>query len=257
MNKKITSTDNRIYKLCASLAFKKYRDKEDMYLIEGSKLLEEAITKNAKIVAVIFREDISYNIVNVDTYEMPQKLFNNLSQTEMSQGILALIKKPRVTNEDLIVLNHPTKNIVVLDRLQDPGNIGTIIRTAAAAGYLAVISLKGTADVFSPKSIRAAAGSVFMIPIFFAEDNLEVIELARELGKKIVATCFDTEKYYYEEDLSEGIELIIGNEGNGISNELIEKADLKIKIPMQGNIESLNASVATGILMYEAIRVKK
>ena len=117
--------------------------------------------------------------------------------------------------------------------------------------------MKGTADVFSPKTVRAAAGSLFRMPVVFMDSNSELVEFSGAAGKKLVATCFDTERYYFDEDLTKDIALIIGNEGNGISQELMESSDLKIKIPMQGNIESLNASVAAGILMYEAVRGKK
>ena len=114
--------------------------------------------------------------------------------------------------------------------------------------------MKGTADVFSPKAVRAATGSLFRMPVVFMDSAHELAEFTRAAGKKLVATCFDTDRYYYDEDLKKNIALIIGNEGNGISGELIEGSDVKIKIPMYGNIESLNASVAAGILMYEAVR---
>ena len=114
--------------------------------------------------------------------------------------------------------------------------------------------MKGTADVFSPKAVRAATGSLFRMPVVFMDSVDELMEFTRAAGKKLAATCFDTDRYYYDEDLRENIALIIGNEGGGISRELMESSDLKIKIPMHGNIESLNASVAAGILMYEAVR---
>ena len=145
-------------------------------------------------------------------------------------------------------------NFVVLDRLQDPGNIGTILRTADAAGYKLAVVMKGTADVFSPKVVRAATGSLFRMPVVFMDSEEELLEFTRAAGKKTVATCFDTDLYYYDVNLKENIALIIGNEGNGISETLIASSDVKIKIPMHGNIESLNASVAAGILMYEAVR---
>ena len=146
---------------------------------------------------------------------------------------------------------------MVLDRLQDPGNIGTILRTADAAGYRLAVVMKGTADIFSPKVVRAATGSLFRMPVVFMDSNSELVEFTRAAGKKLVAACFDTERCYFDEDLTDNIALVIGNEGNGICKEIIESSDVKIKIPMHGNIESLNASVAAGILMYEAVRGKK
>ena len=114
--------------------------------------------------------------------------------------------------------------------------------------------MKGTADVYSPKVVRAAAGSLFRVPVVLINDNEELISFIKAAGGKLVATCFDTDRYYFEEDLTENVALIIGNEGNGISPDLIENADVKVKIPMTGAIESLNAAVAAAILMYEKVR---
>ena len=181
-------------------------------------------------------------------------MFDRLAQTETSQGVLAIVAKPETDAGDFA---SASGNFVVLDRLQDPGNIGTILRTADAAGYRLAVVMKGTADIFSPKVVRAATGSLFRMPVVFMDSNSELVEFTRAAGKKLVATCFDTERCYFDEDLTDNIALVIGNEGNGICKEIIESSDVKIKIPMHGNIESLNASVAAGILMYEAVRGKK
>ena len=187
------------------------------------------------------------------TYILGDGLFRKLSLTDTSQGSLAIVKKPEVSRKALLE-QGAAGNFVVLDRLQDPGNIGTIIRTADAAGYGLVAVMKGTADVFSPKVVRAAAGSLFRVPVVFMNDYDELVTFVRAAGVKLAATCFDTDRYYYEEDLRENVALIIGNEGNGISPELIGRADIKIKIPMAGSIESLNAAVAAAVLMYETVR---
>ena len=187
-------------------------------------------------------------------FVLDEKLFDRLAQTETSQGVLAIVAKPETDAGDFA---SASGNFVVLDRLQDPGNIGTILRTADAAGYRLAVVMKGTADIFSPKVVRAATGSLFRMPVVFMDSNSELVEFTRAAGKKLVATCFDTERCYFDEDLTDNIALVIGNEGNGICKEIIESSDVKIKIPMHGNIESLNASVAAGILMYEAVRGKK
>lgn len=187
-------------------------------------------------------------------FVLDEKLFDRLAQTETSQGVLAIVAKPETDAGDFA---SASGNFVVLDRLQDPGNIGTILRTADAAGYRLAVVMKGTADIFSPKVVRAATGSLFRMPVVFMDSNPELVEFTRAAGKKLVATCFDTERCYFDEDLTDNIALVIGNEGNGICKEIIESSDVKIKIPMHGNIESLNASVAAGILMYEAVRGKK
>jgi len=251
--KEIRSKDNRIFKECQKLSQKKYRDREGLYLIEGENLVGEVPADD--LVYVIYRDGCQRKLDDSEkAYWMEGRLFDKLAQTETSQGILAVVRKPVINPEDLKHRIDRNGNVIVLDRLQDPGNIGTIIRTAEGAGYEAVITMKGTADVFSPKTIRAAAGAVFRIPIIQVEDNRELRNLAEKLSKRLVVTGFDTDRYYFDEDLSKGIALVIGNEGSGISKELMEMADIKVKIPMEGNLESLNASVAAGILMYEAKR---
>lgn len=255
MVKEIKSKDNRIYKECQKLGQKKYRDQEGLYLIEGPNLIEEAVLNRADILYVISDSSKEWReIPGADNYIMDHRLFEKISQTETSQGILAAVKKRVYNQEQLMSAVKEGGNVLVLDRLQDPGNIGTIIRTAEGAGYSAIVAVKGTADIYSPKTVRAAAGSVFRIPIIHVEDNRELRGFADRFGKKLVVTSLDTDNYYYDVDLKKDTALVIGNEGNGVSPELIEMADVKIKIPMSGRLESLNASVAAGILMYEAAR---
>ena len=252
--REISSKDNKIFRLCEQLSHKKYRDKLGLYLIEGENLLEEAVKNGAAIKTVLMCRDYRGSLFGTEdkAFCLSDKLFEQLSQTETTQGIMAIVEKPELSPD--LFLNRGGGNFIVLDRLQDPGNIGTILRTADAAGYELAIVMKGTADVFSPKAVRAATGSLFRMPVVFMDSVDELMEFTRAAGKKLVATCFDTDRYYYDENLKGNIALIIGNEGSGISRELIECSDLKIKIPMHGNIESLNASVAAGILMYEAVR---
>ena len=255
MNKKITSRENKIFKECSRLAQKKYRDREGRYIIEGANLISDALDAGVDIDALLIREGSGYEEEFLrDGYILDEKMFELLAQTENSQGIMAMVRKNEYTVEQLIDINGPGSNFVVLDRLQDPGNIGTIIRTAEGAGYDGVICIKGTADVYSPKIVRAAAGSVFRIPIVSVEDGRELMELVAKLGKKLAVTCLNDDRYYFDVDIKKGVALVIGNEGGGCDPELIEKADIKVTIPMKGKLESLNASVAAGILMYEAMR---
>lgn len=188
---------------------------------------------------------------------LDKKLFSGLAQTETSQGILTMLAKPRWEGSRLENLLGPSVNLVVLDRLQDPGNIGTIIRTAEGAGYGGIIILKGTGDVFAPKVVRAAAGSLLRMPLIFLDTPVEAMVFLRDHRKKIIATRMGAETSYWETDLSSDIGLVVGNEGNGICRELLEGADLLVAIPMAGGLESLNAGVAAGIIMYEAMRKNK
>ncbi|MCI7300277.1 MAG: RNA methyltransferase [Clostridiales Family XIII bacterium] len=254
--KKITSKENQIFKLCSKLTMRKHRDQEGLYLIEGEKLVREAIEsgQRIKVIAVAessgLRPDFSEEIVF-----MEDKLFTKLAQTKTTQGILAVVETRELTEEEFLKKTaRKSGNVVLLDRLQDPGNIGTIIRTADAAGYSGVMTIKGTADLYSLKIVRAAAGSLFRMPVFSADSPSQAVSVLEAAGKTIFATGFDTDLYYYDVDMKRNIGLIIGNEGNGISPELMAMAHRIIKIPMDGDIDSLNASVAAGILMYESMR---
>lgn len=280
--REIASDSNRQYKLFQKLATKKYRDRYGLYLIEGENLIREAVQNGAKIDSVIVRDDAAEKYLRADgpladgllamagalpaadaaqtggqpeVFVLSGRLFAALALTETSQGVLAAVRMPQLSLAN-IGPDHlkPGSNLLVLDRLQDQGNIGTVIRTADAAGYKAVIALKGTADLFAPKTVRAAAGSLFRVRLALAETEEELLRFTRAAGKKLAAACPAGSRYYYEEDLSHDIALVLGNEGNGISGSLLEKADVKIKIPMSGSIESLNVAAAAAILMYEAVR---
>lgn len=253
---KIISKDNQIYKLCGKLASRKYRDAYGKYLIEGDRLIAEALKTGQRLDAVIaveektVSEDLPCKVIF-----MEKKLFENLSQTQASQGILAIVEKAAMEETDFLKqIQMKSGNVVLLDRLQDPGNIGTILRTADAAGYSGLMTIKGTADLYAPKIVRAAAGSLFRMPVFAAGSAEQAVSILKAAGKTILATGFDTKLCYYDVDMRKNIGLIIGNEGNGISTELMDMAHQVIKIPMDGNIDSLNAAVAAGILMYESVR---
>lgn len=255
MSRYIESKENRIIKDCQRLTQKKYRDREKRYLVEGYNLVDEALKEGVELDAVILRAgEAERPDFPENTYVLERGLFDAVAQTETSQGIMAIVRKREFDAESLRKTDSGRDNYVVLDRLQDPGNIGTIIRTAEGAGYSGVICLKGTGDVYSPKVIRAAAGSVFRIPIVQVEDGRELRELVTALNKKLAVTCLNNDRYYFDEDISEGVALVIGNEGGGCSPELIKDADIRVMIPMKGKLESLNAAVAAGILMYESMR---
>ena len=186
MIKVIQSKDNRIFKACQKLQQKKYRDREGLYLIEGPNLIGEAPAADIEYIVISEERQSDYGeYLSEDrpVYLMAEQLFRRIAQTETSQGIAAAVKRRSWSWEQLSKLCGPGKNLVVLDRLQDPGNIGTIIRTAEGAGYSAVVAVKGTADIFSPKTIRAAAGTVFRIPIVQVGDNRELKALTDRLGK--------------------------------------------------------------------------
>lgn len=260
--KQITSSDNRICRIIRQLDSRKHREKLGLYLIEGENLTEEAFKNNADIEFIAVNEDrLSYyeNLLGgrlSECYVMPAGLFNRLAQTESSQGIMAAVRIPQLTQQQF--MEHIAGgNVIVLDRLQDPGNIGTILRTCDAAGYRGAVMIKGTADIYSPKVVRSAAGSVFRIPAYYTAGARDGVKLLKDAGLQIIGTGFDTEDMYYDVDMRRNTAVVIGNEGNGISEEMAALCDRTVKIPMRGNIESLNAAVAAGILIYESIRQER
>ncbi len=267
MIKTITSADNQVVRLAAKLAQRKYRDRWGLYLIEGPNLLQEALRAEVKPQIVLLREGtaaaahIAARIASHSgrqpeaVYALPPALFDRLAQTETTQGVLAVVKKPdEAAAGDRILAEGAARNLLVLDRLQDPGNLGTIIRTADAAGCGGLIAVKGTADIFAPKVVRAAAGSLFRLPVVHAADAETAIRLVRAAGARLVVTDLRADVSYDRAGLRDRAAIVIGNEGGGVSDAFLRAADLRIRIPMEGPIDSLNAAVAAAILLYERMR---
>jgi len=242
--------------MCIQLGQKKYRDRLGLYIVEGEKMVREAVQAGlAK--TVVMREDFKGGFDREDTafVFMTGSLFSRIAQTETSQGILAIVEEPELDRLNFLkAISAKDGKVLVLDRLQDPGNIGTIIRTADAAGYVGMIVMKGSGDIFSPKVIRAAAGSLLRLPVFKAENELEALSVLSEAKKVLVGTTPENGFDYDKADWSGGIALIIGNEGNGISETFKAATQRNVRIPMNKEVDSLNAAVAAGILIYESIK---
>lgn len=258
--KKITSRENPIYKTVCKLAKRKYRDQTGKYLLEGVKPLADAVSLGISVEMVFVREGsdpFPEGISGSPVLELDQKLFDGIADTEHSQGVIAVVQKQRYDWESFsALLKGNRKNIVILDRLQDPGNMGTIIRTAEAAGYGGVLLMAGCTDAYAPKVVRAAAGSLLRMPILQENDIAETVGRLQALHRKIAVTSLEGAQDYRDADLGENVALVIGNEGRGVRQEFLDIADIKIRIPMAGSIESLNAAVAAGILMYQSRIIK-
>lgn len=263
---KISSAGNSRIKLVRKLQTRKGRTEESSFIAEGVNLVSELIDGGHEIDFLVISEEFTYAagerydaikayIENPDTrvLQVSNTVFDGLSDAEHGIDVLAVVKAMHLTADHIHSLPDESC-ILVCDRIQDPGNMGTMIRTAVAAGYAAVMALPGTVDIYSPKVLRATAGMVFEIPIIYAESEEEVRDAANRTGRRIAVTVPSGGTTYYQEDLSHGIMLVIGNEGNGISEKMERMADIKLSLPMKGNIESLNAAVAAAILMYETIR---
>ncbi len=249
--KVITSRENSIYKQTAKLLRKKSRDETGQYLVEGTKPLRDALEMGLmieKIFACIGKEPEDW-IPREKCILLEEKLFSGLSDTVHSQGIIAVVRKPQMDRESFLA-RTVGRPLAVLDRIQDPGNAGTIIRTAEAAGCGGVIALRGSTDPYAPKVVRSAAGALFRMPLLTEVSEEDLVLLTHDSGRKLVVTALEGARDCFTAQIPPDAALVIGNEGSGVSSGLLEAADLRVMIPMQGKIESLNAAVAAGILMY-------
>ena len=255
----ITAKDNDKVKYTKSLLKSKNRNKESKFIIEGYRILTLAIECNAKIDYVFINEEFEKKTEhvefleilkskNINTYKTTNKIFNGLVDTESTQGILAVVKFNQRTIQENLKDEH--RFVVILDRIQDPGNMGTIIRTADAAGVDAIIALKGCVDIYNPKVIRSTMGSIFDMNIIHATQE-EAVRLLKLKNFDIVSSYLDTDNYYDKVEYNYKTALVIGNEANGINDELVSKSDVLVKIPIYGKAESLNAAISSAILMYE------
>lgn len=257
----ITSKDNEIIKNIRKLKEKKYRDANNEYLIEGIKLIKEAVEEKAKIKLIVVCEEsiedgdidqkLLYEIAKYDCIYVNKKIFSILTDVQNPQGILAVIEKKN--NEEDI--NYKEDIIVILDGIQDPGNLGTILRTIDSVGLSQVIVSKETADSYNPKVVRSTMGAIFRVNVIESKDLLQTLKNLKKHKYKIMATSLETNNSIYDVEYNKKV-IVIGNEANGVSKNVLEYADEKIKIPMLGKTESLNASVATSIILYEYVRRK-
>lgn len=245
----IVSKDNSQIKHIRQLNQKKYRDEYKEFVVEGTKIVQEAIEENENIQLIVICEELLKKAIDTKNYKVEyvnKSIFELISDTVTPQGILAVIKEKEPKEITSRVL-------FALDDIQDPGNMGTIIRTLDAAGIKDLIISKESADIYNPKVTRSTMGAIYRLNVIRENLKSKLLDL-KEKGYKIVVTSLATDKYYYDIDYNEKMIIVIGNEGKGVSKEINEIADIKIKIPMLGKAESLNASIATGILAYEYVR---
>ena len=192
-----------------------------------------------------------YEIAKYDCLYVTEKIFKYLSEVQTPQGILAIIKR----NKQDIEIDYTQDIIVALDDVQDPGNLGTILRTVDSIGLTQILVSKGTADAYNPKVVRSTMGAIFRVKIIECEDLKLTLKEIKKHKFKIVGTSLQAQNTIYDIDYHKKV-IIIGNEANGVEEEIQAITDEKVKIPMLGKTESLNASVATGIILYEYVRQK-
>ena len=263
----ITSVNNQRVKDVANLKQKKYRTETGAFFAEGLRAVIEAV-QYADVAELFFIKTEEHKLNGIiKTAEekgvrlccVDEKVMAKLSDTKAPQGVLAVIKMPK---DRLQKLNPGTSSdnnapVIILDRVQDPGNLGTIIRTADAVGALGMILLEGCVDAFSPKVVRASMGSLFHLPVIQDVFPEEALTWCYRHGYEPAATALKNAQNMYKADLSKKMAFIFGNEANGVAEELQAAAETRLFIPMAGQAESMNVAMAAGIVLFEGLRQRK
>ena len=261
----ITSLHNKSVKEVSALIGKKReRDRQGLFVIEGAKMFGEApVERISRVYIAQGVEKEMYarygeKLSGLSCEIVADEVFDRMSDTVTPQGILCLVRQRHYNIEEMLQNTDKKQMLfIILEDIQDPGNLGTIFRTAEAAGADGVIMSSRTADIYNPKTIRSTMGSLFRVPFYVTEDLQGTVGELKESGIVMYAACLDGEKLYDEPDYTLPCGFLIGNEGNGLSPEIAELADIRIRIPMEGRTESLNAAVAAALLMYEANRQRR
>lgn len=266
---RISSPANEKIKLVTQLQSKaSARRKQKMFVVEGIRMYEEI--PSSDLVATYVSEkyydetikagklskEAKTNLELKEYYIVADSVFKNMSDTVTPQGILAIVKQKEYSLTDMLKSNDDKKSkvFIILESIQDPGNLGTIVRTAEGAGVAGIIMNKETVDIYNSKVIRSTMGSMCRVPFIVTENLSETIDELKKNNVTVFAAHLKGEEYYAKDLYKGSVAFLIGNEGNGLSDEIAKMADKYIKIPMEGMVESLNASVAAAILMYEAKR---
>ncbi|MGM0844006.1 MAG: TrmH family RNA methyltransferase [Bacillota bacterium] len=246
--KYVQSAKNPQVKQWKKLHTKKERDRSGTYMVEGFHLVEEALKYDGVVQEVLVKEEIdlpaSWNLDSVSVTQLSEDAAKAVSATETSQGVFAICHQSEQDAGEL-----KGKTFLMLDEVQDPGNLGTIIRTADAAGIDMIILGEGTADMYNPKVLRSAQGSHFHLPII--KGNLsDWIDRLKNKGISVYGTALENSVEYHRVPSEESFALILGNEGNGVSPTILSSTDQNLYVPIYGKSESLNVAIAAGILMY-------
>lgn len=257
----ITSKDNELIKDMKKLKEKKHRDANHQFIVEGIKMVAEAIEENADISTIVVCEDcvndgsidkeLLYKIAKYKCIYVTEKVFNTITDVANPQGVLAIINQ----NVQESNIDYNADVIIVLDGIQDPGNLGTILRTVDSANLKQIVISNETADCYNPKVVRSTMGGIFRVKAIRTNNLADELIKMQQKGFEIVVTSLDATDSVYDISYNKKV-IVIGNEANGVSKVIQDIADKKVIIPMLGKTESLNAGVATGIMIYEYVRQK-
>lgn len=256
----ITSKSNPQIKRLIQLQKKsKARAEEKVFVVEGIRMFVEA--PKERVEKAYFSETFfgkKKGELDLQSYPyevLSDVVFQYVSDTQTPQGVLCIVKQVKYQKEAILKLKNP--HFMVLDNLQDPGNLGTIIRTAEGAGVDAVFMSKDCVDLYNSKTIRSTMGSIYRMPTIYIEDIPSLLDEFRANGVRSYAAHLEGENSYDQENYCGGTAILIGNEGNGLREEVSEKADVWVRIPMHGQVESLNAAIAASVMMFEVSRQRR
>lgn len=250
--------NSKYIKLVKQLREKKFRDRNGLFLIEGPHIVEEALKSGSAFELALFSEKAPKETVaaieekEIQSYFIDSRMMKDLSDTENNQGVIGVVPKFSYSLKD--VKRDNTQTVVVCDGIQDPGNLGTIIRTASAAGCDAVITSPDSADVYNPKTVRSTGGAVFHIPVIPGQDIESAIKALSSCGLKVFCAEPSGGKDIYSTDLSKKFVIVVGNEGSGVSSATRRLCDGAVTIPMSKTTESLNAAAAAAVILFESLR---
>lgn len=256
----ITSTSNPQVKRLLQLQKKsKARNEEKVFLVEGLRMFSEVPKERVEKVyiseSLYNRKKLVQDLRDFDVEILSDSVFSRVSDTKTPQGILCVVRQKTYDLEKIFKIKNP--HFIILDNLQDPGNLGTIVRTAEGAGVDAVFLSKESVDIYNPKTIRSTMGSIYRMPVIYVEDLLKLLKTLKNQGILSYAAHLEGERSYDLENYKTGTAILIGNEGNGLREEVANAADIRVKIPMQGQVESLNAAVAATVFMFEVARQRR
>ncbi|HHU62999.1 MAG TPA: RNA methyltransferase [Clostridiales bacterium] len=258
----ITSRNNKLVKMLKGVKRKKDRDRLNLFMVEGKKSIEEAMASRFDIRYMLYTPSIPPEFVQrmksfcsekgVRLIRTTDEVLESMCDTVSPQGVIGFVQKPEYSIDYIIAQDNVC--LLIGENIQDPGNVGTLIRTADAAGLQAVILSLDSADPFSPKVVRSTMGSIFHIPVICQQNLVGVIDTLYGAGYQIIATKIEKDNYVWGFDFSRRCALVFGNEGSGITDEISGRCTHSVSIPLLGKAQSLNVSVAAGIVVYELVR---
>lgn len=249
----IVSSSNNLFKNTKKLLNAQERKKTKKFIVEGFRIVSDAVRHNADIDYIVISSDYSNNTFEDDykVYKLDKKLFAQISDTVNSQGIIAVVNY----FSDKQLEYDKLENIVYLDTVADPGNMGTILRTCDAMGVDAVVVSKGCVDIYNPKVVRSTMASLFNVPVVY-DFNEDMLDVLKNKGYTVIGTILDGSESVFDCDFNKKTVVVMGNEANGICDKVKNQCDVRVRIPMTGGAESLNVAVCCSMVLYERMRQK-